>query len=141
MAPSRALSASLIAVLLSSCTAVTPKLDFPAPIVVNDVRVEVTDTLSYLGRGGIGGLRGAATNQSAEPLSYCVINLELLDTTGAKIGDAMATTTDLGAGQTWRARPRSRRARRTGAVHRRGARRRSRTPSRAGRPDPSRRAA
>ena len=50
----------------------------------------------------MGGFRGAATNTSDEALSYCIITLELLDPSGAKIGDAMATTTHLDAGQTWR---------------------------------------
>lgn len=92
----------IAAASVSSCATVAPKLALPAPVVVNDVRVEVTGVLKHYGLGGIGGFRGAATNQSSEPLSYCVITLELLDPSGAKIGDAMATTTHLDAGQTWR---------------------------------------
>lgn len=92
----------LLAAVASSCSAVGPKLDLPTPVVVNDVRVELTGVLSHYGRGGVGGFRGSATNTSDEALSYCIITLELLDPTGAKIGDAMATTTHLAAGQTWR---------------------------------------
>ncbi|MFN9787324.1 MAG: FxLYD domain-containing protein [Planctomycetia bacterium] len=92
----------VLAAVACSCSAVVPKLDLPSPIVVNDVRVELTGVLSHYGRGGVGGFRGAATNTSDEALSYCVITLELLDPSGAKIGDAMATTTHLDAGQTWR---------------------------------------
>ena len=101
MLPLRAWSFVLAAVA-SSCSAVTPKLDLPSPVVVNDVRVELTGVLSRYGRGGVGGFRGVATNTSDEALSYCIITLELLDPSGAKIGDAMATTTHLDAGQTWR---------------------------------------
>ena len=92
----------VLAAVASSCSAVGPKLDLPTPVVVNDVRVELTGVLTQYGRGGVGGFRGAATNTSDEALTYCVITLELLDPSGAKIGDAMATTTHLDAGQTWR---------------------------------------
>jgi len=92
----------VLAAVATSCSAVAPKLDLPSPVVVNDVRVELTGVLSHYGRGGVGGFRGAATNTSDEALSFCTITLELLDPSGAKIGDAMATTTHLDAGQTWR---------------------------------------
>jgi len=92
----------VLAAVATSCSAVAPKLDLPSPVVVNDVRVELTGVLSHYGRGGVGGFRGAATNTSDEALTYCIITLELLDPSGAKIGDAMATTTHLDAGQTWR---------------------------------------
>lgn len=101
MIPCRAIPLLLVAAV-GSCTSVAPKLDLPSPVVVNDVRVEVTGVLSHYGRGGVGGFRGAATNTSDEALTYCIITLELLDPSGAKIGDAMATTTHLDAGQTWR---------------------------------------
>lgn len=92
----------VLAAVATSCSAVAPQLDLPSPIVVNDVRVELTGVLTHYGRGAVGGFRGAATNTSDEVLTYCIITLELLDPSGAKIGDAMATTTHLDAGQTWR---------------------------------------
>ncbi|MCK6445515.1 MAG: FxLYD domain-containing protein [Planctomycetes bacterium] len=101
MIPCHALPLLLVA-LVSSCTSVAPKLDLPSPVVINDVRVEVTCVLSHYGRGGLSGFSGTATNTSGEALSYCIVTLELLDPSGAKIGDAMATTTHLAAGQTWR---------------------------------------
>jgi len=101
MIPCRALLL-LLAAVVGSCTSVAPKLDLPSPVVINDVRVEVTGVLSHYGRGGLSGFRGTATNTSGEALSYCIVTLELLDPSGAKIGDAMATTTHLAAGQTWR---------------------------------------
>lgn len=97
------LASGLAAVLVSACAAIPSNLDLPSPAVVHDVRVEVTGVLRHGGiGGGVAGFRGVATNLGDETLSFCTVTFELLDPTGAKIGNAMATTQHLAPGVPWK---------------------------------------
>ncbi len=94
---------SIVVLALASCSILPMHLDLPAPAVVHDVRVELTGVLRRGGIGGrIAGFRGVATNTSEETLRFCTITFELLDPAGAKIGNAMATTTHLAPGVVWK---------------------------------------
>jgi len=97
------LASGLAAVFVPACATVPLNLDLPAPAVVHDVRVEVTGVLRHGGiGGGVAGFRGVATNLGEETLSFCTVTLELLDPTGAKIGNAMAATQHLASGVPWK---------------------------------------
>lgn len=88
---------------LLGCAAVPAHLNMPAPSTIHDVRVEITGVLRSGGiGGGIAGLRGVATNVGDETLQFCIVTLELLDPSGAKIGNAMATTQHLSPGVPWK---------------------------------------
>lgn len=91
-----------LAFAFCSCVGLS-NLKLPAPAVVHDVRVEVTGLLRQGGLGGgIAGFRGEARNQSRETLKFCTVTLELLDSSGAKIGNALATTQHLAPGVPWK---------------------------------------
>jgi hypothetical protein len=82
-------------------TRAPPRIDLPAPYTDQRVRVTV-DGLWKDGDGTVSGVSGTATNISGHDFITCQIGLDLLDVSGVKVSSAVAVTTGLKAGQTWR---------------------------------------
>lgn len=47
------------------------------------------------------GVRGVVQNNGDEEIAYVEVKAEFLDSEGTRIGDGLANTSDLGAGQKW----------------------------------------
>jgi hypothetical protein len=77
-----------------------PAVNMPAPFTDHGVTV----TVEGLWRNGDGvvGVSGTATNTGSAPLIGCTINLDVVDSSGVKVSDALASTQSLQPGQTWR---------------------------------------
>ena len=75
-------------------------LDLPAPF--EDGGLEVSVEGSYMQGRSFVGFRGSARNVSGKDLTMCSITFDIVDSSGAKVGDAIAHTQSLRSGQTWR---------------------------------------
>lgn len=95
---------ALVAVLaLAGCAAPSqfgPRISYPAPYTDRGMHVVVTG-LYENGYGIVSGVSGYARNDGPD-LTTCMLTLELEDGSGAKVGEAIASTTGLRAGQEWR---------------------------------------
>lgn len=92
----------LIAFLLgaSACVLPSPKIDLPAPYEQDGLQISV-DGFYKIGTSYVG-LTGTAQNVSGKDLTMCSITFDIVDSMGAKVGDAIANTQGLRAGQEWR---------------------------------------
>lgn len=83
-----------------SCLSPTPRTELPAPYERNGVRVSIQ---GFYKQGiSVVGLTGTAENVSGKDLSVCSLSFDVVDADGVKVGDAIATTQGLTAGQKWR---------------------------------------
>ena len=57
--------------------------------------------LSYNGAGQVVAINGIATNKSGRDLQTCMITFDLLNSSGVKVGEAVASTLNLRDGQQW----------------------------------------
>lgn len=60
------------------------------------------DSLWRDASGNVSGISGIATNVSGRDLTLCQITFNVLDATGIKVADAVASTNGLKAAQKWR---------------------------------------
>jgi len=92
----------LIAVLLATpaCVLPAPKIDLPAPYEQDGLRISVEGF--YKNGSSYVGLAGTVQNVSGKDYTMCAISFDIVDSMGAKVGDALATTQGLRAGQQWR---------------------------------------
>lgn len=74
---------------------------FPSPETRKGVHVKV-DGLYRAGMGVVLGLSGTATNNTGRDLRGCGLGFSILNGQGEKVGDAVAFTQSLRAGQVWR---------------------------------------
>jgi hypothetical protein len=72
----------------------------PEPYKQGPVEIHV-DRLYHDGDGDILGIGGTATNVSGRDLTMCEIEFGALSSDGTKIGQAIALTNDIKAGQKW----------------------------------------
>ena len=92
---------SLAAIVLASCQLPARQaVNVPVPYVDNGVLVDVHG-LYKRGRHVVG-VSGLATNQSDKDLSLCTLTFELMDADGNKVSDALASTSSLRSGATWK---------------------------------------
>jgi len=78
-----------------------PAVDLPAPYSDHGVLITV-DGLWRNGDGQVLGVSGTAKNVGNVDLITCMINLAIVDASGIKVTDAVASTQGLDRGQTWR---------------------------------------
>jgi hypothetical protein len=78
-----------------------PKVNLPAPYTSRNVTVTV-EGLWKNGLGEVSGISGTAKNVGNVDLKLCEVKFDILDSTGVKVSDALASTYGLNAGQTWR---------------------------------------
>ena len=88
--------------VISGCatTEQGPKVALPAPYEKHDVAVTV-DSLLTDSNGDVWGLSGTATNEGSD-LATCMLTFDIMDASGAKVGDAIASIEGLRSNQTWR---------------------------------------
>jgi len=77
-----------------------PAIEFPPPYDDNGIRIAV-DGLYRVGDSVVG-VTGIATNVTKRDFRQCTVNLDIVDRSGVKVGDAIASTQGLHAGQQWR---------------------------------------
>ena len=94
-----AFSTPVLAIMLNSCVP-PPRVTLPEPFTASGIRVTV-DGL-YESGSTVHGVDGLAENLSGRDFSACFLNFDVLDEQGVKVGDAIASTTGLAAGQKWR---------------------------------------
>lgn len=103
------LAFALFLILLPGCATQTPQLEYPSPYVQYEVRIEV-DGVYRRGLGVYGaiapvaGITGTATNLTGRELKECTIYFDIEDSSGVKVGYALAHAHGLRAGQQWRFR-------------------------------------
>lgn len=92
----------VLAVLLAApaCVLPRPKIDLPAPYEQDGLRISV-DGFYRRGMSYVG-LTGTAENVGSKDYTTCSITFDIVDSMGAKVGDAIAHTQGLRAGQEWR---------------------------------------
>lgn len=93
---------------LAACTAISgcatteqgPKVALAAPD--EDQRIALTVDNPLTGStGDVWGLSGTARNDGSD-LATCMLTFDIMDASGTKLGDALASTEGLQSGQTWR---------------------------------------
>jgi hypothetical protein len=87
-----------LAITLASCA---HPMTFPAPYNQGPLQITVND-FSGDGNGHITGVSGTATNVSGKYLKYCTISFNVIDSSGTKISEAIASTLGLDSGQSWK---------------------------------------
>jgi hypothetical protein len=87
-----------LATTLASCA---HPMTFPAPYNQGPVQITVND-FSGDGNGNITGVSGTATNVSGKYLKVCTITFNVIDSSGTKISEAIASTLGLDSGQSWK---------------------------------------
>lgn len=90
----------LVIAWMSSCAST---FELPGPYSDQGLRVEATGYY-YVTHGltrKIHGIEGLATNETGQDLGMVVLNFDVLDDSGVKVADAMASTSNLEAGGTW----------------------------------------
>jgi hypothetical protein len=78
-----------------------PSISYPAAYTDNGIEVVVDGTYRN-GYGQVLGISGTARNVSNIDRTFCQVEFGLLDQTRAKVSGALANTSSLRAGQTWR---------------------------------------
>jgi hypothetical protein len=77
-----------------------PVVEFPAPYEQDGLRISVE---GFYGTGrSYFGINGTAKNIGSKDYTMCMINFDIVDSQGTKVGDAVAHTQGLKAGQEWR---------------------------------------
>ncbi len=75
-------------------------MEFPPAYEESGVRI-VVDGLYRLGDTVVG-VTGMATNTTNADVRQCTVNFDVVDQSGVKVGDAVASTLGLKPGQQWR---------------------------------------
>ncbi|MGE5307034.1 MAG: FxLYD domain-containing protein [Alphaproteobacteria bacterium] len=90
----------IVLFLLSGCAILAPQLEYPDPYDQNGIRVEVGGV--YRRDISVVGITGIASNGTGRDLQSCLIYFDIVDSSGIKVADAVASVQGLRAGQQWR---------------------------------------
>ena len=99
-----------VAISLSGCATAPPAAPAPPPIPTPSLPQPYTQSGVSVkidgwwtnGLGQVVGITGIARNDRSASLISCMVTLNVVDSDGVKVADAIASTTSLDPGQSWR---------------------------------------